>query len=73
MSTEYASPASEAERDRLILDHLALLQHIVGRMSLDVPGRIQRDDLFERAYLIAVAIGPGIVEAQVVKQHAQLK
>ena len=45
-STEFATTASEAERDRLILDHLALLQHIVGRMSLDVPGRIQRDDLF---------------------------
>jgi len=46
VSTEYAALASEADRDRLILDHLALLQHIVGRMSLDVPGRIQRDDLF---------------------------
>jgi RNA polymerase sigma factor for flagellar operon FliA len=46
VSTEYATTASEAERDRLILGHLALLQHIVGRMSLDVPGRIQRDDLF---------------------------
>jgi RNA polymerase sigma factor for flagellar operon FliA len=45
-TAEYAGTASEAERDRLILDHLALLQHIVGRMTLDVPGRIQRDDLF---------------------------
>jgi len=45
-TAEYASTASEAERDRLILDHLALLQHIVGRMSLDVPGRVQRDALF---------------------------
>jgi RNA polymerase sigma factor for flagellar operon FliA len=34
------------DRDRLILDHLPLLQHIVGRMSYDVPGRVQRDDLF---------------------------
>ncbi len=47
MSTaEFQSAAPEAERDRLILDHLALLQHIVGRMALDVPGRVQRDDLF---------------------------
>ena len=47
MSTaEFQSAAPETERDRLILDHLALLQHIVGRMALDVPGRVQRDDLF---------------------------
>src|SRR5262245_26373830 len=38
--------ASEPDRDRLILDHVPLLQHIVGRMSYDVPGRVQRDDLF---------------------------
>jgi len=47
MSTgEFASAATEVDRDRLILEHLALLQHIVGRMSYDVPGRVQRDDLF---------------------------
>jgi RNA polymerase sigma factor for flagellar operon FliA len=34
------------DRDALILAHLPLLQHVVGRMSLDVPGRVQRDDLF---------------------------
>src|SRR5262245_28026722 len=34
------------DRERLILDHIPLLQHIVGRMSFDVPGRVQRDDLF---------------------------
>jgi RNA polymerase sigma factor for flagellar operon FliA len=34
------------DRDQLILDHMPLLQHIVGRMSYDVPGRVQRDDLF---------------------------
>jgi len=45
-ATEYSSTASESERDRLILEHLPLLQHIVGRMTLDVPGRVQRDDLF---------------------------
>lgn len=45
-SSEFTPPASELDRERLILDHLALLQHIVGRMSLDVPGRVQRDDLF---------------------------
>jgi len=33
------------DRDVLILEHLALLHHVVGRMSWDVPGRIDRDDL----------------------------
>lgn len=46
MSQAEPRHASESERDQLILAHLALLQHIVGRMSLDVPGRVQRDDLF---------------------------
>lgn len=35
----------ELDRDGLILDHLPLLQHIVGRMALDIPGRVERDDL----------------------------
>jgi RNA polymerase sigma factor for flagellar operon FliA len=38
--------ATELDRERLILEHLPLLQHIVGRMSYDVPGRVLRDDLF---------------------------
>lgn len=47
MSTpEFQSGASDPERDARIIDHVPLLQHIVGRMSYDVPGRIQRDDLF---------------------------
>jgi len=47
MSTAEPRHAPTVEdRDKLILDHLALLQHIVGRMSFDIPGRVQRDDLF---------------------------
>src|SRR5262245_41239923 len=45
MSAEFITPAADVDRDKLILDHLPLLQHIVGRMSYDVPGRVQRDDL----------------------------
>lgn len=45
-SRETTSALPEIDRERLILDHLALLQHIVGRMSFDLPGRVQRDDLF---------------------------
>ena len=45
-TTEPRHAPTVEDRDKLILDHLALLQHIVGRMSLDVPGRVLRDDLF---------------------------
>jgi RNA polymerase sigma factor for flagellar operon FliA len=45
-TAEFTARAAGEERDRLILDHLPLLQHIVGRMSYDIPGRVQRDDLF---------------------------
>ncbi len=38
--------SSAVDRDRLILDHLPLLHHIIGRMALDMPARIERDDLF---------------------------
>lgn len=38
--------SSESERDRLILEHIPLLKHIAGRMTLDVPGGIERDDLY---------------------------
>jgi RNA polymerase sigma factor for flagellar operon FliA len=43
---EFAHAPGEPDRERLILEHIPLLQHIVGRMSFDVPGRVQRDDLF---------------------------
>lgn len=37
---------TEEEREALIIDHVPLLKHIVGRMFLDVPGSVDRDDLF---------------------------
>jgi len=42
---EFVNAAGELDRDRLILDHLPLLHHIVGRLAFDMPGRIERDDL----------------------------
>jgi RNA polymerase sigma factor FliA len=42
---EFATARSGVDRDQLILDHLPLLHHIVGRMTFDVPGRVDRDDL----------------------------
>ena len=41
---EYVAAAS-VDRDRLILDHLALLHFVVGRMTFDVPGYVEREDL----------------------------
>ncbi len=34
------------DRDKLILDHVPLLKHLVGRMAFDLPGSVERDDLF---------------------------
>ena len=34
------------ERDALVLEHIPLLKHIVGRMCFDVPGGLDRDDLY---------------------------
>ena len=46
-----------SDRDRMILDHLPLLHHIVGRMAVDLPRRVERDDLmgFGMLGLIAAA------------------
>ncbi len=33
------------DRDRLVLEHVPLLRHIVGRMSFDLPSRVDRDDM----------------------------
>lgn len=46
--SEYVDYGSgdESERDQLILEHIPLLRHIVGRMSFDLPGGMDRDDLY---------------------------
>ena len=49
MSEDIVSPEralTDEEREALIIDHVPLLKHIVGRMVLDVPGSMDRDDLF---------------------------
>lgn len=38
--------ASSEERDLLIVEHIPLLKHMVGRMCFDVPGGMDRDDLY---------------------------
>ena len=49
-STERSSAryrdATDVDREQLILDHLPLLHHIVGRTSFEIPGLVQREDLF---------------------------
>lgn len=34
------------EREELVIAHIPLLKHIVGRMCFDTPGSMDRDDLF---------------------------
>jgi RNA polymerase sigma factor for flagellar operon FliA len=47
MSASEASPyAATLDREKLILDHVPLLKHLVGRMALDLPASLDRDDLF---------------------------
>ena len=36
---------SAEERERIVLEHMPLLRHIAGRMALDLPGSIEREDL----------------------------
>lgn len=43
--SEFVQASGGHDREQLILDHLPLLHHIVGRLCFDVPGRIERDDL----------------------------
>jgi len=43
--TSYVDADGVVDRDRLILEHVPLLHYIVGRMVLDVPGSVDRDDL----------------------------
>lgn len=38
--------ANASDRDALVLEHVPLLRHIVGRMAFDLPGGLDRDDLF---------------------------
>ena len=37
---------SDAEREDLILEHIPLLKHIVGRVGVDLPSSVDRDDLY---------------------------
>ena len=49
--------STDIDRDKLILEHVPLLRHIAGRMALDLPANVDRDDLigFGMLGLIAAA------------------
>lgn len=57
MSEESLQYAEEelSQRDRLILDHLPLLHYIVGKMALDIPGHLEREDLLSYGMIGLVA------------------
>ncbi len=40
----YVRPVN-VDREKLILEHVPLLRHIVGRMALDLPASVDREDL----------------------------
>ncbi len=44
-----------SDRDALILEHIPLLKHIAGRMSFDLPGAIDRDDIYGYGMLGLIA------------------
>lgn len=44
-----------SDRDQLILQHIPLLKHIAGRMSFDMPGGIDRDDIYGYGMLGLIA------------------
>jgi RNA polymerase sigma factor FliA len=47
MSERESNPYALAfDRDKLILDHVPLLKHLVGRLSFDLPPQVDRDDLY---------------------------
>jgi len=37
---------SDSEREELLLQHIPLLKHIVGRVAVDLPSSVDRDDLY---------------------------
>jgi RNA polymerase sigma factor FliA len=57
----------ESARDRLILGHIPLLKHIVGRMSFDLPGSLDRDDLYGYGMLGLIAAADSWEESRGLK------
>ncbi len=60
MTAYEPSPALDPEaREALILEHVPLLHHIVGRLAVELPARVDRDDLlgFGMVGLVSAADG----------------
>jgi len=57
MSGVELNALTSEQRDALILDHMALLHHIVGQLFVDIPGGVEREDLegYAMVGLIAAA------------------
>ena len=63
---DYAT-GDESARDVLILEHIPLLKHIVGRMSFDLPGGPDRDDLYGFGMLGLIAAADSWEESRGLK------
>jgi len=46
IGTPYAA-MTDSDRNRLIEEHLPLVHHVIGRLTLRLPATLDRDDLFE--------------------------
>ncbi|MEO0650275.1 MAG: FliA/WhiG family RNA polymerase sigma factor [Planctomycetota bacterium] len=56
---EQPSPLDSEAREALILEHVPLLQHIVGRLAVELPARVDRDDLLGYGMVGLVAAADG--------------
>ncbi|QDU70000.1 sigma-70 family RNA polymerase sigma factor [Engelhardtia mirabilis] len=56
---QQASQLDPGAREALILEHLPLLHHIVGRLAVELPARIDRDDLLGYGMLGLIAAADG--------------
>lgn len=66
MAEPIENPSSrEQRRERWILDHIPLLRHIVGRMS--IPGGLDRDDLYGFGMLGLIAAADAFDESRGLK------
>ncbi|MHC4892015.1 MAG: sigma-70 family RNA polymerase sigma factor [Planctomycetota bacterium] len=60
MTPYESTPKLDSEqREALILEHVPLLQHIVGRLAVELPARVDRDDLLGYGMVGLVAAADG--------------
>ncbi len=71
ITTPFAS-MTESDRNRLIEEHLPLVHHVIGRLTLRLPPTLDREDLFEVGVLglMAAAASWNPTKGAALKTHA---